>query len=117
MTTAHDTGYVPEFERHDRLAKAILSSGYTRAKVAEFVGVRPETMSRYLSGKSTPPLSVVRSIAQFTGVSFTWIQTGEAPSPGGDGASHVRPEVFETPTFWLVAHDADTCADDLAAAA
>lgn len=87
MTTAHEPGFIPTFERHDRMAKAIAAAGSTRAKAAEYVGVRPETMSRYLSGKSEPPLSVVRSIALYTGVPFAWIQTGEAPSPDGDGAS------------------------------
>lgn len=96
MTSANQPGRVPEFDKYDRLDKAISTSPYTRAAVAEYVGVRPETMSRYLSGKSEAPLAVVRAIALMTGVSFQWLQTGETPSPDGDGVSNVvRPKGFE----------------------
>lgn len=88
MTSAYEPGTIPQFERHDRLSKACKIAGVSSMEMAEYAGVTRETMSRYLSGKQTAPLAVVRVIALRTGVPFTWLQNGEAPSPGGgDGAS------------------------------
>ena len=75
------------FEVHDRARKALSTAGVAAADMAEYAGVTPETMSRYLNGRTRFPVGTLRLIAVRTGVPFTWIQTGEAPSPDGDGAS------------------------------
>lgn len=87
MTTAYEPGMIPQFELHDRAKKAMAVAGVTTNEMAGYVGIQPETMSRYLSGKSRFPVAVLRLIAVRTGVPFHWLETGEAPSPGGDGAS------------------------------
>lgn len=87
MTTAYEPGTVPVFETHDRVRKALSVAGVTSAELAEYAGITPETMSRYLNGRTRFPLAVLRLAAMRTGVPFSWLQTGEAPSPSGDGAS------------------------------
>lgn len=102
MTQAYEPGTIPTFEVHDRADKAIRVAGITRAEVAEYIGIRPETMSRYLSGKSKFPTSALRLIALRTGVPFEWLKTGEPPSPGdGDGGSAVRHQGLEPRTRWF----------------
>ncbi|AKI28633.1 putative DNA binding protein [Gordonia phage GMA5] len=68
------------------MTTAIEPGGVTSGQMAEYVGVTPETMSRYLSGKYAIPVGTLRLIALRTGVPFHWLETGHAPSPDGDGA-------------------------------
>jgi transcriptional regulator with XRE-family HTH domain len=77
MTSAYEPGMIPQFERHDRMGKALKVAGVSSSDMADYVGVARETMSRYLSGKAPAPLAVVRVIALRTGVPFAWIQDGD----------------------------------------
>jgi transcriptional regulator with XRE-family HTH domain len=81
MTTAYIPGMIPEFDKADRLKKAITVSGVPVGEMAEYLGVRQETLSRYLNGRSVAPLAVVRLIAMRTGVPFEWLETGKSPRP------------------------------------
>ncbi len=97
MTTAYEPGTVPEFDKADRLKKAVSVSGVAVSEMAEYLGVRQETLSRYLNGKTETPLAIVRLIAMRTGVPVDWIMTGNVP--GGPGPE--LPGGIEPPTYSL----------------
>jgi hypothetical protein len=44
MTTAYIPGMIPEFDKADRLKKAITVSGVPVGEMAEYLGVRQETL-------------------------------------------------------------------------
>ena len=67
--------------------------------LADAIGASRRTISGAENGEREPRRAVVMAWSLATGVPLSWIETGEAPSPDGDGASVVRPEGFEPPTF------------------
>ena len=107
MTTDAGIGRIPTWTRADRLRKAREVSGLDQTALGQRIGVSRGTVSNAERGTVEPRRSVIMAWAMATGVPLAWIETGEAPSPGGDGASIVaRPEGFEPPTFWFGATDA-----------
>ena len=67
---------------------------------AEHAGLSRAGVSNAERGESMPRRSTLKLWALASGVPLHWIETGEAASPGGDGASgKARPEGFEPPTF------------------
>ncbi len=84
MTTAYEPGTIPEFDRADRLKKAIRVSDVQIMDMAEYLGVTRETLSRYLNGKQQAPLAIVRLVALRTGVPVNWILTGDDSTDGPD---------------------------------
>ena len=99
MTTSFDAGRVPEFDVHDRCRKARESAGMNQSEFAELTGISKRSISGYESGARAPRRPQLIVWAMSTGVPLQWLETGNAPSPGGDGAGGVRPEGFEPPTF------------------
>ncbi|WVX89106.1 immunity repressor [Gordonia phage Hibiscus] len=105
MTTAYESGLIPEFDKADRLKKAISVSGVSMAAMADYLDIKRETLSRYVNGKAEAPVAYVRLIALRTGVPFEWIETGNTPAgpngpDGGDGEcarrdSNPKPSVRE----------------------
>lgn len=87
MTVNMEAGRVPQWSLGDRLRKARESAGLNQAELAERLGVARMTVSRSESGSTEPMRVVVRAWALATGVPLMWLETGEAPAPGGDGAS------------------------------
>ncbi|SKH53290.1 Bacteriophage CI repressor helix-turn-helix domain [Mycobacteroides abscessus subsp. massiliense] len=88
MTTAYEPGTIPEFDKADRLKKAISVSDAGVAEMAEYLGVTRETLSRYLNGRNEAPLAIVRLIALRTGVPLNWILVGDESTDGPDGGSY-----------------------------
>lgn len=107
MTTLWDSapgGAVPVFELSDRTRKAREYAGLDQGELAERLGVARSTVARMEQGKTERakrPLLAAWSLA--TGVSLQWLETGEAPSPDGDGASVVRHQGLEPRTRWFEA--------------
>lgn len=69
-----------EFNQNDRADKALKLSGVTGKEMAEYLGVTPSTVSRYINGKAAMPLQVTRLWALRTGVPFEWLETGKTPT-------------------------------------
>lgn len=69
-----------QFTQSDRLDKALRLSGVTGREMADYLGITPSTVSRYINGKADVPLQTVRLWALRTGVPFRWLQTGETPA-------------------------------------
>lgn len=106
----HSVGTIPDINTLQiRLRAAREHAGYDQGELAERSGVSRGTISAGERGLRMPTRANLSLIAFATGVDAHWLKTGEmkeAPSPGGDGASAVRPEGFEPPTFWLGSVDA-----------
>ncbi len=78
MTTqTHDV--VPQWTISDRLRKARENAGFDQGELARRMDVSRRTVSTYETGNA-PKRLVLRAWALATGVSLTWIETGQAPS-------------------------------------
>lgn len=99
------TGAIPEVTLGHRLRIAREFAGLDQAALAERADIGRTTVVNYELGYRIPRRLYLRAIAEATGVDLHWLETGEAPSGGADGASEVdvRPKGLEPPTFWLVA--------------
>lgn len=92
MTTVEDffpkSGRVPEINTTPiRCQVARESAGMSQTDLAEAIGGSRATVSNYERGLVNPRRVTLRMWAMATGVDFRWLETGEAPSPDGDGAS------------------------------
>ena len=101
MTISYEPGMIPSFTVADRLRKAREVTGMDQTQFADRAGLSRAGVSKAERGETVPRRSTLKLWALTSGVPLHWIETGEAPSPSGDGASVVRPEGFEPPTFWL----------------
>ena len=72
---------IPTIEVYDRMRIAARWGGVRLPDMAEYLDVRPETVSRWINGKIVPSRQTLRLWALRTGVSFEWLETGNAPSP------------------------------------
>lgn len=81
-------GRVPELNRMTiRLTVSREDAGYTQPELAKVIDAARGTVSNYERGTVTPKRQTLMAWALATGVDFHWLETGEAPSPDGDGAS------------------------------
>ena len=102
MTIDAGIGHIPTWTRADRLRKALEVAGLDQTALGQRLGVSRGTVSNAERGTVEPRRAVIMAWAMATGVPLHWIETGETPSPGGEGVSGgARPEGFEPPTFWL----------------
>lgn len=93
MTIDAGVGRIPTWTRADRLRKARESSGLDQTALGQRIGVSRGTISNAERGTVEPRRAVIMAWAMATGVPLSWIDTGEAPSPGGDGASGGLPQL------------------------
>jgi transcriptional regulator with XRE-family HTH domain len=84
-------GYVPVWSFGDRLRKAREMVNLDQTALARDLGVSRQTISNAERGEKSPRRSLVMAWAMRTRVSLLWLETGEAPSPDGDGASQWAP--------------------------
>ncbi|MDO5633294.1 MAG: helix-turn-helix transcriptional regulator [Micrococcus sp.] len=78
---------IPQWTLGDRLRKAREMTGLSQAQFAKRIEVSVGTIGNYEAGRRAPRAIVIRAWALATGVPRPWLETGEAPSPSGDGAS------------------------------
>ena len=102
-------GAVPSFDLPDRLRKAREFAELEQADLARDLGASRTTIGNAERGQTVPRRSLIIAWAFRTGVDLTWLETGEAPSPGGDGASagytpwdsNPEPTVYVVPAIAL----------------
>lgn len=87
MTTSLNSGVIPELTIGDRCALARRYSGLDQTEFAERLGSSRRIVSRIETGARQPTRPEVVAWSFATGVDLHWLETGEAPSPDGDGAS------------------------------
>ncbi|EGD53231.1 putative DNA-binding protein, partial [Gordonia neofelifaecis NRRL B-59395] len=87
MTTAQQRGVIPTLTESQRLTVARQYVGLSQTEFATMLGVSTATVQRAESGVTRPRRTTFMAWSMATGVDLHWLETGEAPSPDGDGAS------------------------------
>lgn len=64
----------------ERLRECIKKSGMTQREIADKIGVRPATISRYLSGKSLPRIRMLCKFKWIFGVRIEYL-VGRSDEP------------------------------------
>ncbi|HWA67244.1 MAG TPA: helix-turn-helix transcriptional regulator [Mycobacteriales bacterium] len=87
MSTQTIGSVVPEWTIGDRLRKARETTNLDRQAFATDLGIARNTLTKYETGDRLPPRPLLIAWCVRTGVSMTWVMTGNAadPSPDGDG--------------------------------
>lgn len=80
------TTTIPEWPLHYRVRLALDVADIDIDAIAEELGVHPNTVHNYLAGRTRPRRPTLRVIAQATGVSLRWLETGDESEEGSDGA-------------------------------
>lgn len=85
MSMQTSAGVVPEFDRADRMRKALRVAGISVQEIAEYLGVARNTVSTWINGRIDPSTQTMRLWALRTGVPYEWLLTGTVPDqrPGG----------------------------------
>ncbi|MFB9775394.1 helix-turn-helix domain-containing protein [Brevibacterium otitidis] len=97
-------GIVPELTIGQRLRVARELTGLEQREFASEIGISRTSVSALEGGRSKPRQLTLRAWSSRTGVSLHWLETGEAPSPGGgDGALapvSLLPESNRRPSYY-----------------
>ena len=64
-----------------RLRQAIKGSGLTQAKVADRLGIKPQSVNQWLMGKSFPKRDILPKLSHLLGTSVTWLLEGKGEFP------------------------------------
>lgn len=107
MTSAYESGRVPEIQVHHRLRIAREWADLEQATLADRMGISRQSVSNAESGRTKPRKITLNAWALATGVPVSWLQNGETPAgpgEGPDGGQDVRHEGLEPPTRWLNPH-------------
>ena len=64
------------FGRGDRLAKALQVAHVATAEMADYLGVSPNTIGNYTSGRTEPKKQTLRVWAMRTGAPLEWLELG-----------------------------------------
>jgi len=75
-----ERGSVPEFHQGHRLALALEYAGIGTGEMADYLGVHPQSVTRWTKGKTPVKRQTLMLWALATGVSIEWLETGQAPS-------------------------------------
>lgn len=89
MTIQPSFGTIPAFTVADRLRKARETAGLDQTQMAVELGVSRGTISNAERGNTRVKKTLLLAWSMRTGVPSMWLETGEAPSPSGDGASEL----------------------------
>ncbi|MCV7065642.1 helix-turn-helix transcriptional regulator [Mycolicibacterium farcinogenes] len=81
MTTAYESGSVPQIEVRHRLRIAREYAGLEQSELADLIGVSRNTVGNYEKGHGDPRRIVINAWALACGVPASWILTGD-PAPG-----------------------------------
>lgn len=60
----------------DRLHKALRVAGVSNADMADYLGVSPNTIGNYTSGRTEVKMQTLRLWAMRTGAPLEWLETG-----------------------------------------
>ena len=74
--TVQEHEIVPEWDKADRLRKALRMAGVKPGEMASYLDVEPHAISRWLSGRINSSQQSVRLWALRTGVPLEWLLTG-----------------------------------------
>lgn len=101
MSINAEIGFVPVLTLGQRLRIAREQTGLEQREFADEIGASRQTVGAAENGRVTPRRMTLRLWSMRSGVSLHWLETGEAPSPDGDGAPGEPPVGLEPTTFAL----------------
>ena len=81
MSKQSTTERIPEWDTADRMRKALRDQGMSVNDMADYLDVRRETISKWLTGKITPSTQTLRVWAMRTGVPYEWLTWSEGYDP------------------------------------
>ena len=58
---------------YERIADLVVNTGKPQYEIAEKIGIRPSTLSRYMTKRQLPDLRYMISLAKCFGVSLDWL--------------------------------------------
>lgn len=97
MSANLETGLIPWPKLNQRLRLAREETALDTKVFAEEIGVSRQTVLAYERGAYKPRPVVLKMWAMRTGVDLHWLETGEAPSPGGgEGAGVAESRLSES---------------------
>lgn len=90
------------FDKADRLRRALRVSGISVNDMADYLEVSRNTVTTWINGRHEPRRRDLAAFALRTGFPLEWLETGNAPRPGGGGGqmlphldSNQKPAGFE----------------------
>lgn len=84
MSEQHAAVITPQWDRADRMRKALRVSGITVFDMADYLGVSRTSVSNWINGRVQPSVQTLRLWASATGVSYEWLCHGHnGPHPPG----------------------------------
>ena len=102
MTTALNSGNVPQWTVADRLRKAREVAGFSQAELSRETGFSRATIGNAEQAVRPPRRSLLIAVSFATGISLDWLENGETPTgPETDGGEVVRHQGIEPRTHWL----------------
>lgn len=96
MTSAYESGNVPEVQVKHRLRIAREFAGLEQDELAERIGVSRTTIGNAERGVVKPRKITINAWALACGVPASWIETGSEPQnrpDGGSGLGIIRPKL------------------------
>ncbi|WP_159233465.1 helix-turn-helix transcriptional regulator [Mycolicibacterium vanbaalenii] len=85
MTTAYESGSVPQIEVRHRLRIAREHAGLEQDQLAELIGVSRNTVGNAEKGRVQPRRITINAWALACGVPASWISTGKVGDGPGNG--------------------------------
>jgi len=79
MTELQGAGLIPEFDLADRMRKALREAGVSAQEMADYLGVRRETVSTWINGRNRPDTRTLRLWAMACNVDFGWLAGEQGP--------------------------------------
>ena len=64
---------IDENEIYERIGDLVVNTGKPQYEIAEKIGIRPSTLSRYMTKRQLPDLRYMISLARYFGVSLDWL--------------------------------------------
>jgi transcriptional regulator with XRE-family HTH domain len=74
--STESVGVVPTFDQADRMRRALRTSGVGVQEIADYLGVRRNTVSNWINGRVNPSTQTMRLWALRCGVPYEWLTTG-----------------------------------------
>ncbi|PPF21116.1 XRE family transcriptional regulator [Rathayibacter sp. AY1A7] len=88
-----------EFDKADRMRKALRVADVSNAEMAEYLGMSTASVGAWINGRKAPKRMTLRLWAIRTGVPLEWLETGNAPeSDDGPEGGVVHPLGLEPRT-------------------
>jgi len=78
---------------------SLIKFGEKKKAFAQRIGVKPETLSSYLTGKKYPGRDTLTKIAESCGVSVEWLLRGEEAIPAGGVRLPKSPIIIDKPSI------------------